>query len=269
MQLDRTRISIRERTWSERLDLALHVLGTYLGPLSLAALCGMGPWLLANAWLLSAAGADVAREPFAYVWWLIVLTTLEASLATAPLTLYLGQALFVERPTPGRIARDFARSLPQLLVLQGIVRGLTMLPIVTAFLPLAVWPYLNEVILLERNPWRRRRVGELSTMSRSSALHAGMTGEGLTFWLGNLAVAAALVASVGGSLWFLLLIFVGQEYLTADALRFGLATTIWLVVGYLAVVRFLSYLDLRIRREGWEVELKLRAERGRLLGRAA
>ena len=29
----------------------------------------------------------------------------------------------------------------------------------------------------------------------------------------------------------------------------------WLVAGYFSVVRFLSYLDLRIRREGWEVEL--------------
>ncbi|HXT57762.1 MAG TPA: hypothetical protein VN699_03965, partial [Pirellulales bacterium] len=39
---------------------------------------------------------------------------------------------------------------------------------------------------------------------------------------------------------------------------------IWLVVGYFAVVRFLSYLDLRIRTEGWEVELIMRAEAARL-----
>ena len=38
----------------------------------------------------------------------------------------------------------------------------------------------------------------------------------------------------------------------------------WLVLGYLAVVRFLSYLDLRIRGEGWEVELQMRAEASRL-----
>jgi hypothetical protein len=30
--------------------------------------------------------------------------------------------------------------------------------------------------------------------------------------------------------------------------------------GYLTVVRFLAYLDLRIRREGWEAELMMRAE---------
>ena len=39
---------------------------------------------------------------------------------------------------------------------------------------------------------------------------------------------------------------------------------VWLVVGYLTVARFLGYLDLRIRREGWEVELSMRAEKTRL-----
>ena len=39
---------------------------------------------------------------------------------------------------------------------------------------------------------------------------------------------------------------------------------LWLVAGYFTIVRFLSYLDLRIRREGWELELSLRAEADRL-----
>ena len=39
---------------------------------------------------------------------------------------------------------------------------------------------------------------------------------------------------------------------------------LWLVVAFMAVVRFLSYLDLRIRHEGWEVELLMRAESLRL-----
>jgi hypothetical protein len=38
-----------------------------------------------------------------------------------------------------------------------------------------------------------------------------------------------------------------------------------MVAGYFAVVRFLAYVDLRIRREGWEVELVMRAERDRLM----
>ena len=38
----------------------------------------------------------------------------------------------------------------------------------------------------------------------------------------------------------------------------------WIVAVYFSVVRFLSYLDGRIRNEGWEVELLLRAQRARL-----
>jgi hypothetical protein len=40
--------------------------------------------------------------------------------------------------------------------------------------------------------------------------------------------------------------------------------SLWLVVGFFSVVRYLCYLDLRIRREGWEIELKMRAEASRL-----
>ncbi len=35
---------------------------------------------------------------------------------------------------------------------------------------------------------------------------------------------------------------------------------LWLTAGLGAVVRFLSYVDIRIRQEGWAVELRMRAE---------
>ena len=37
----------------------------------------------------------------------------------------------------------------------------------------------------------------------------------------------------------------------------------WLTAFFFTVVRFLNYLDLRIRHEGWEVELRIRAEAAR------
>ena len=45
---------------------------------------------------------------------------------------------------------------------------------------------------------------------------------------------------------------------------FGLPLALWITAMYLTVVRFLSYLDLRIRYEGWEVELRMRAEANRM-----
>jgi hypothetical protein len=44
----------------------------------------------------------------------------------------------------------------------------------------------------------------------------------------------------------------------------GLPLAMWLTAAYFAVARYLSYLDLRIRHEGWEVELRMRAEAARL-----
>ena len=43
-----------------------------------------------------------------------------------------------------------------------------------------------------------------------------------------------------------------------------LQIAIWTVVSYFNVVRYLSYLDLRIRNEGWEIELRMRAEAARI-----
>ena len=36
--------------------------------------------------------------------------------------------------------------------------------------------------------------------------------------------------------------------------------SVWLTAGFFSIVRFLTYIDLRIRQEGWEVELRIRAE---------
>ena len=46
----------------------------------------------------------------------------------------------------------------------------------------------------------------------------------------------------------------------------GAPLSMWITAGFLTVVRFLAYLDLRIRHEGWEVELRMRAEGSRLTG---
>ena len=40
--------------------------------------------------------------------------------------------------------------------------------------------------------------------------------------------------------------------------------SMWAVACFVSTFRFLSYLDLRIRREGWEVELTVRAAAAKL-----
>ena len=108
MQLDKTRVAIRERNFIDILDLALAGLREHAGPLSLAWLAGVVPVSLFNHWLLSDSfvqGAFDYSDLPRYLFVLLLLICWELPLAMAPITLYLGQALFVERPSTARLAK--------------------------------------------------------------------------------------------------------------------------------------------------------------------
>jgi hypothetical protein len=126
-----------------------------------------------------------------------------------------------------------------------------------------IWPYQNEVLLLERTPWRTQR-GRAGTWSRTRNMHAQGSSSQFGRWIVSLTIAALLiVTSFAGMDWIRsTLSFDWQEDAWTYQLLLPLAA--WIVIGYFATVRFLSYLDLRIRTEGWEVELLLRAEGARL-----
>jgi hypothetical protein len=128
----------------------------------------------------------------------------------------------------------------------------------------AVWPYLGEVILLERNPIRRKHLGQMTTNRRRRLLHSGYAGELFTRWMGALAIGSLLFLSFWSSFWLAGGMLLNEWVWFGTPYTFCLPLAIWLVVGYFSVVRFLGYLDLRIRREGWEVELMMRAEQARL-----
>jgi hypothetical protein len=264
MQLDQARITICERSWLDNLDLALHVIRIHAAALAASALAGILPMALLNYALLNRLHTrrfpdDMSPSAFGFA---VLLVMIEAPLATAPLTLYLGQALFVERPKAARIARDFLACLPQLVVLQVLVRGLLIVPVLTWVVPYGIWPYLNEVILLERNPLFGRR-DQVSTLKRNSNLHRNNGGDFLLRALGAMCLAPLLILALWVTQRFLLdTLFGFHEGWGAQAAAFQ--GVLWLVVVYFAVARFLSYLDQRIRNEGWEVELFLRAERERL-----
>ncbi len=267
VQLDQNRIAIRERAFVDVMDLALRVARVYLGPLTVIFACTVIPAMALNAWLLADligfGELDLGLGFVPYTWMMLLLVLLEAPLVTAPITLFLGQALFTERPRPGRVVRDLLGSLPQMVWYQLCVRAVFLLVPLTWFLPYAVWPYLSEVILLERNPWRGRS-GRLSTRARTMALHGGYVGDLFVRWIASVGVGLLLFFSAWFSLWFLSSMLLNTGVLESSIVTFCFPLAMWLVIGYLAVVRFLGYLDLRIRREGWEIELLLRAEETRL-----
>ncbi|MEA1952655.1 MAG: hypothetical protein U9N87_14840 [Planctomycetota bacterium] len=270
MQLNETQIVIRERPFIDILDLSLRVSRAYAGPLCVALLAGIVPFFVLNAWLLSRfvkTGLEMDISGW-YGFWLVILVVWEIPLATAPATLLLGQVLFESEPSPGRVAAgrvvgDLRRVLPQWFFYNVLVRPFLVLPVFTWIWLFSSRAYLGEVILLERNPFRQTSPERPSTSRRARALHSSHSGDLLSRWLASLIVGILLYVVFLGSIWIVHgFLFDGWDF---DALIVHYAQlALWLVVGFFTVVRFLSYLDLRIRREGWEVELLLRSEHARL-----
>jgi hypothetical protein len=272
VQLDKTRIAIRERSFLDILDLALRVVWGYWGPLALTAAAGAAPMIVLNHWLLADAlewneeygyDQDFWGSAVGYLLLQAVLIYLEMPLATAPTTLFLGQAMFLENPNGWQIARDLLRSLPQLLLCQVFLRAVFLVPMITTIIPFVVWPYLNEIILLERNRLFRRTTSGTTTFRRSSYLHSNSTGDLFGRWLTSLLIGVPLAGAMFASVALIRAMLIGDWH-PGLALLIDFPIAAWTVVSFFTVVRFLSYLDLRIRNEGWEVELTMRAEAARL-----
>jgi hypothetical protein len=264
VQLDKTGIVIRERDWIDTLDLALVVIRRH-GPELLAALvAGAAPAAALNFLLLQGrldAGELLDEVPWSYFVLQATLVMIEIPIATAFITLRLGDAMFLRRRRRSDIARALLGSLPQLVWFTLLLRA----PIVLGWLlGSCAWPYLNEVILLERNPFFARGKTHPGSFGRASALHQGFNGEFLAEAIGAVLVGGGLIVSLAVALRFVRGMLTNCWELDYAMCAVGLPCVVWLVVGFFAIVRFLRYLDLRIRREGWEVELKLRAERARL-----
>jgi len=253
MTYDRTLIVIRERSFLELLDLALLVVRDQPVALGLTATAGIAPFAALNIRLLS--DPDFPRA----LW--IVLLLLETPWATAPLTVVLGDLMFGVRPRIGGLLRRLALSLPSLVITQIVFRGILLLSVIGYLLVPAHYFFLNEVVLLER-------LGPIRAMMRARSISRDFGGELFLRWMGQIALGLTFAlcfrmgAETVGS------VLAGGE-LTWD--RPGLTDTsgllfqtgVWIAIAFFGVVRFLAYIDRRIRLEGWEIELRLK-----MVGRA-
>ena len=124
--------------------------------------------------------------------------------------------------------------------------------------------YLNQVILLERPPLTR-------TWRRRTAINRRQSGHVLTLAILDAVILVVGVPLATGLLGAVSAVWRGRPVtwtpgvgadgspLTAVFTWHG-QIAFWSICGFLTVFRFFTYLDARIRREGWDVELKLRAD---------
>ena len=298
MQLDSTRIAIRERNLLDTFDLSLHVMREYFQPLLITFFVMAVPLMVINDLLIGWILDVEYREAFFYLeeagaiwrfWWdMTCLVFIEAPLASVFLTSFLGQAVFVARPSYREVFSDVGKMWWQVVWCQVLMRGILpvclvlmlvdrydgfhvgveifLLGSLTLMVALirSMRPFINEIVLLERNPLRSRNPSAITIGKRSKDLHGPSGGDLFARWLATAMFGGLLTASVFGTFLFCSGVFLNDWQPGPTMLRYVYPLAMWVVAGYLAVVRFLSYLDLRIRHEGWEVELRLRAEAARL-----
>ncbi len=296
MQFDKTLIVVRERSVSDVLDLALQVWRIHAWPLTIAMCLGVVPLAIVNHlltyWMVAAdpdlsewggPAAGLAR----FVWTMGLLIVIEAPLASMFATAYLGKAMFVPAPAIRDVVREV---LPFLwptagfhLLLRGVLPALllaavnhaatysgeeVLLVLLTGVVLVlrAAAPFVNEILLLEKNPLRPDGPRSLTAGRRSAVLHGSHRSNLVAQGFVMAGVAVLLTMTLFGTLLCLRGIFLDDWSLSARLFVLGAPLAMWTTAEYMTVVRFLSYLDLRIRHEGWEVELRMRAEGARLAG---
>ena len=123
MQLDRTRVAIRERGTLDICDLALHVIREFMPALLGMLAVGIIPMALLNWLLVGSLVDDLTGPRFArYAWTMSLLVFIQAPLATAPATLFLGDAMFLERPTLKTVLKNLSKLSGRMFVTQGLLR---------------------------------------------------------------------------------------------------------------------------------------------------
>lgn len=283
IKLDQTYVSVRQRSILETYDLAIQIAKDHFLPILITLMIGCIPWMVIDYLILYRWQA--AEQPAWFFFLTLTLISFQAPFGTALITDFLGAVMFRQRVHISHAIRNFVRSFGRLFLLHGLLRmaipGTILIAIMdpswdagglfayytfivggcmcVALLVRAMRPFATEVVLLEK-PDRKNLPGQTASVtSRLSSLHspaAGpLFGQGLlTFFF------ASLLFMVFHSIFSLrgyISGYSGNDFLTYP---FFVPMACWLAAGFTTIARFLAYIDLRIRQEGWEVELKLRAE---------
>lgn len=300
MQLDQTHVVIRLRKFTEIGDLSLIMIRRY--PEALLVGFGLGAigWAIANMILLGwipweesryglnddAAFGEVSR----YLIWMTLLVILQTPAAGVFTTLYLGQAVFEKRPTWKYVSSEVRRQFKQWFWVLGVRRLAIPTMILLAFrwsqpasgfwdifVPLIIllWiavvranrPFAPEILLLEQCPLRVSSESGITLAKRSKSLHGPMSSElGGRFFSVSVILGGIAVSCFYTLIWFRGITLGYWNFMNLTVLLVFFPLALWLVASVSVIIRLLNYLDTRIRLEGWEVELSVRAESIRQFG---
>lgn len=250
MNLLQSRIVLRDRRAYDVLDLGLRFLVANRIAFGKAALVVLPPGIA----LTYLTGVKLG---WFWGWTLAIFLGL---LAQAPFTQLASRLVFEDNVRVRDVLRSSLARVPALAcmrVLQlTVVAFAACLFVVPALLVGGFTFFLGEVMLLERTS-----VGH--TVTRLQRLMSGSTGDAMLglLLLGSLHVVATILGDVAGRA-ILEELFVWKAPLPMWEAEGGsvLATLgFWLFLPYVAITRFLLYLNVRTRSEGWDVQTRFSA----------
>jgi MFS family permease len=249
MNVLEARVVLRDRTLLDVVDLSLRFLVRNGWAYAKVALVALAAPLLLTGWVASEAGWG----------WAWVLAMALAPLAAAPFTSLASRLLFEEKVASREAVRAALGSGFRLIGVRiaelfALLAGLSMFVLPAAWF-LGFFAFTNEVVVLER-----ATVG--ASLGRLQRLLAGQSGEVIMagLFLTLLHLAAVFLGDLVGRavLEELLQISPPPSLLDAHGSALGLAS-FFAFVPFGATCRFLVYINVRTRTEGWDVQTRFAA----------
>ncbi|MDO5581077.1 MAG: hypothetical protein Q4G69_08060 [Planctomycetia bacterium] len=251
--------TIRERTPNEIADLALIIIQKKWAVLIFYFLVLALPCFLLNLFLFYPYFLSVydpaADWPgsFGFFFCMILLVVFfESDFTSSLLTIWLGEWFF--RPEEKIQVRSVFRAWFSLL--PQIFYYLILFRIYFIFRS-----YVNEILLLEKPPFFKSS-GKICTSKRVSQFQRGGGLESAS-GMQNFEFRSLFLYSFFG---FYIIFFFGKGFLGTGAIWYPLFSLVifpiycWVFVLFDAVYTFLCYLNIRIIREGWDVDIAFKAE---------
>ncbi|MFK7820806.1 MAG: hypothetical protein AB8G99_18955 [Planctomycetaceae bacterium] len=275
MQLDGASITIERRKITGCLDLAVVFVQQHFLPIARMTLSFAVPSCVISWLLMSQTELDI--------WSTIILFLVLSPIFGAALTIAAGRRVFGSDFNPRNAFTTLRTRFWTLLfytVATRIVAAVFSCLVLPPLLVIVRYGFLAEILFLEGTP-RKKVSSRLKNLMKN--VYSDLVGRGLGAFLFYVVAVLGMYALVelGSSLLLGIPLVVGRlasftgledelMILLLSDPRFAtvLHALLWFIYPVVRLAWFFCYLDVRIQKEGWDVELDYRIEAQRLSGLA-